>query len=182
MPFCIADQAICRGRYKQQMGIVIDSVTQAFYMHEEQRLVFWCIWKVNILSSCSKPGQELNHVCNYLHTGCVTVFLFFISDPVCLSVWVTKVGEVWSGHMTPPHSLWTAALSCWSVKMPLISLFTVSEEPGCGHTIWHCRHSLNTGRSYAATHRPAWHIQTYKQRWSIGLCRRLTDNSHSWKK
>lgn len=38
MTFCKAEQAVSRGRYKLQMGIIIDSVTQGFYMHEEQRL------------------------------------------------------------------------------------------------------------------------------------------------
>lgn len=39
MPFCVAEQAISRGGYKQQTAIIIDSVTQAFYMHEEDSLV-----------------------------------------------------------------------------------------------------------------------------------------------
>lgn len=43
MPFCVAEQAISRGGYKQQTVIIIDSVTQAFYMHEEQKVeeLFW---------------------------------------------------------------------------------------------------------------------------------------------
>lgn len=38
MPFSETEQVISRGGNKQQTGIIIDSVTQAFYMHEERRL------------------------------------------------------------------------------------------------------------------------------------------------
>ncbi len=78
--YAVAERAISRGGYKQQTGIIIDSVTQAFYMHEEQRLkdslVHLKIWRLSwpclLLLLCFEffllrvvPGEGFNHS---LHT------------------------------------------------------------------------------------------------------------------
>lgn len=154
---CKAEQAISRGGYKQQMGIIIDSVTQAFYMHEEQRLKDFLV-HLKILES------QLTS-CSVMHTIHCTLLLLqlFISDPVCLSEWVSEAWEVWSDHNTPPRTVNGHSFMLDRQKMPLISLFMVSKEPGCsGRTIWLCRHSQHCCRSYTATHTHTSLNDTYK--------------------
>lgn len=174
---CKAEQAISRGGYKQQMGIIIDSVTQAFYMHEEQRLKDFLVHLKILVSQLTS--------CSVMHAiDCTLLVLqLFISDPVCLSEWVSEAWEVWSDHNTPPRTVNGHSFMLDRQKMPLISLFMVSKEPGCSGA-GAPSGAVGTASTwllqilYSHTHNPEWHIWAYRRR-SSGLVPQIWQHSYA---